>query len=99
MGNFFTRGFLGKRRTPEGVQADRVPPGQYVTQDFPVLSAGPTPRVDTAKWTLTLEGLVKSPTTFTWEELRQLPSRAFVVDIHCVTKWTKLDTKWKGVTI
>ena len=99
MGNFITRAFMGKRRTPEGGDARRVPPGQYVTQDFPVLSAGPTPRVDTAKWTLTLEGLVKTPVSFTWDELRQLPSREFVVDIHCVTKWTKLDTNWKGVTI
>lgn len=95
---FISRGFVGKRRAPEAAQANRVPPGQYVTKDFPVLSAGPTPRVDLNKWTLTLEGLVRAPVKFSWQEFLQLPSREFTVDIHCVTKWTKLDTKWRGVT-
>lgn len=94
-----SRGFLGKRRAPADAQAKRVPPGQYVTNDFPVLSAGPTPRIDLSTWTLTLEGLVRAPVTFTWQEFLQLPARDFVVDIHCVTKWTKLDTKWRGVTV
>lgn len=95
---FISRGFVGKRRAPEAAQARRVPPGQYVTNDFPVLSAGPTPRVDLNKWTFTLEGLVKTPVAFTWQQFLQLPSREFIVDIHCVTKWTKLDTKWRGVS-
>jgi DMSO/TMAO reductase YedYZ molybdopterin-dependent catalytic subunit len=94
---FVSRGFVGKRRAPVTAQAKRVPPGQYVTNDFPVLSAGPTPRVDLNKWTLTLEGLVRAPVTFSWQEFLRLPARAYVVDIHCVTKWTKLDTKWRGV--
>lgn len=97
--NFISRGFLGKRRAPEGTAANRIPPGQYVTRDFPVLSAGPTPRIDLAKWTFTLEGLVKSPVTFTWEEFNKLPAKDITVDIHCVTKWTKLDTKWRGVSL
>lgn len=96
---FLSRGFFGKRRAPEAAPANRVPPGQYVTQDFPVLSAGPTPRVDLAKWTFTLEGLVKKPVTFTWEEFNNLPAKDLTVDIHCVTKWTKLDTKWRGVSV
>ena len=97
--NFVSRGFVGKRRTPEGTQANRVPPGQYVTNDFPVLSAGPTPRIDLNKWTFTLEGLVRTPVKFSWQEFLQLPSREYLVDIHCVTKWTKLDTKWRGVAV
>lgn len=96
---FVSRGFVGKRRAPAAAQANRVPPGQYVTNDFPVLSAGPTPRVDLAKWTLTLEGLVRAPIQFSWQEFTQLPSREYVVDIHCVTKWTKLDTRWLGVSL
>lgn len=96
---FVSRGFVGKRRAPAAAQANRVPPGQYVTNDFPVLSAGPTPRVDLAKWTLTLEGLVRAPMQFSWQEFTQLPSREYVVDIHCVTKWTKLDTRWLGVPL
>src|SRR6187455_2927666 len=96
---FVSRGFVGKRRAPEGTQANRVPPGQYVTKDFPVLSAGPTPRIDLNKWTFTLEGLVRTPVTFTWKEFLQLPARDVTVDIHCVTKWTKLDTLWKGVSM
>lgn len=96
---FISRGFVGKRRAPEAAKANRVPPGQYVTKDFPVLSAGPTPRIDLNKWTFTLEGLVKAPVTFTWQQFSQLPARDYVVDIHCVTKWTKLDSKWRGVPL
>lgn len=96
---FVSRGFVGKRRAPTGAQANRVPPGQYVTTDFPVLSAGPTPRIDLNKWTLTLEGLVRAPAKFTWQEFLALPARDFDVDIHCVTKWTKLDTHWRGVSV
>lgn len=94
-----SRGFVGKRRAPDAAQAQRVPPGQYVTRDFPVLSAGPTPRINLADWRFTLEGLVHEPATWTWQEFTNLPSQEFLVDIHCVTKWTKLDTKWKGVTV
>jgi DMSO/TMAO reductase YedYZ molybdopterin-dependent catalytic subunit len=96
-GNFISRGFLGKKRQPE--VADRVPPGQYVTPDFPVLSAGPTPRTPLDQWTFTVEGLDREPVKWSWEEFLQLPARSFTVDIHCVTKWSKLDTRWKGVSI
>lgn len=96
---FISRGFVGKRRDPEAAKANRIPPGQYITRDFPVLSAGPTPRTPLAQWTFKIEGLVKEPVQWTWEEFLKLPAQTFVVDISCVTKWTKLDMKWKGVGI
>jgi DMSO/TMAO reductase YedYZ molybdopterin-dependent catalytic subunit len=90
-----SRGFKGRRQVD--VSAARVPPGQYVTDDFPVLSAGPTPLISTDKWSLTLTTENGASTTWSWDEFRALPSETFTVDIHCVTKWTKLDTEWKGV--
>lgn len=93
----FSRGFHGRRR-PE-VDPSRVPPGQYVTEDFPVLSAGPTPRVDTAAWTFAIDGAVEASATWTWDELNALPQETFTVDIHCVTKWSKLGTTWTGVSV
>jgi DMSO/TMAO reductase YedYZ molybdopterin-dependent catalytic subunit len=95
---FVSRGFTGKRQ-PSASDAKRVPPGQYVTKDFPVLSAGPTPRTPLAEWTFAIEGLVREPARWTWDEFLKLPAREFVVDISCVTKWTKLDTRWRGTSI
>jgi len=92
-----SRGFSGRRR-PADVEK-RLPPGQYLTTDFPVLSAGPTPHTPLDKWTFILEGLVQSPKRWTWEEFQKLPTQTFTVDISCVTKWTKLDMKWRGVTV
>ncbi len=94
---FVSRGFFGRRRQPEA--AGRVPPGQHVTPDFPVLSAGPTPLIPLDKWTFTIEGLVHEPARWTWEEFLRLPAQEFVADIHCVTKWSKLDTRWEGVSV
>ncbi len=94
---FISRGFIGKRRQAD--KADRVPPGQYLTNDFPVLSAGPTPRVQLDKWTFSIEGLVRQSVKWTWQEFLRLPSQEFMEDISCVTKWTKLDTTWKGVSV
>ena len=94
---FISRGFTGRRRQED--VPGRVPPGQYVTPDFPVLSAGPTPRVALDEWQFRIEGLVTEPAEWSWEEFTQLPSREFVVDIHCVTKWSKLDTRWEGVSV
>jgi DMSO/TMAO reductase YedYZ molybdopterin-dependent catalytic subunit len=96
---FISRGFVGKRRDPEAAKANRVPPGQYITKDFPVLSAGPTPRTRLEQWSFTIEGLVKEPAKWSWEEFLKLPAQTYVVDISCVTKWTKLDMKWKGVSV
>jgi DMSO/TMAO reductase YedYZ molybdopterin-dependent catalytic subunit len=95
--SFISRGFVGKRR--QSSAANRIPPGQHSTLDFPVLSAGPTPRTPLDRWTFTIEGLVREPAKWTWQEFRQLPAQEFVVDIHCVTKWTKLDTHWEGVSV
>jgi DMSO/TMAO reductase YedYZ molybdopterin-dependent catalytic subunit len=92
-----SRGFLGRRRPAE--VENRLPPGQYLVTDFPVLSAGPTPHTPLDRWSFTLEGLVRSPVSWTWDEFLKLPNRQFTVDISCVTKWTKLDTKWRGVTV
>ena len=74
-------------------------PGQYLTDDFPVLSAGPTPRTPLDHWSFTIDGLVASPLRWTWDEFMALPSRELVVDISCVTKWTKLDMRWHGVSV
>jgi len=95
---FVTRGFVG-RREPAGTQTKRIPPGQHLVKDFPVLSAGPTPRTDLAKWTFRIEGLVKEPAQWAWAEFQKLPAQDFVKDISCVTKWTKLDTRWRGVSV
>ncbi|MER7245549.1 sulfite oxidase-like oxidoreductase [Kribbella sp. NPDC000426] len=91
-----TRGFLGRR---SGGDASRLPPGQHLTADFPVLSAGPTPSVRLESWDFTIRGAVGKPVSWTWEELRALPSETFAADIHCVTKWSKLDTTWTGVRV
>ncbi|MFN3256436.1 MAG: molybdopterin-dependent oxidoreductase [Ilumatobacter sp.] len=89
-----TRGFQGRARSTDG----RVPPGQYVTDDFPVLTAGPTEFVDTSDWELTVsDGIVS--TTFDWAALHELPMETITTDIHCVTHWSKFDTTWRGVPI
>jgi DMSO/TMAO reductase YedYZ molybdopterin-dependent catalytic subunit len=92
-----SRGFFGRRRPAEVEK--RLPPGQYLEKGFPVLSAGPTPRMALDRWSFGLEGLVGSKVTWTWDEFQKLPSQTFTVDISCVTKWTKLDTRWVGVSI
>jgi DMSO/TMAO reductase YedYZ molybdopterin-dependent catalytic subunit len=91
-----TRGFHGRR-----VDADpaRVPPGQYVTEGFPVLSAGPTQHTHTDAWTFTIRGEVDEPLTWTWPQFQALPHETVTVDIHCVTKWSKLGTAWTGVAL
>jgi DMSO/TMAO reductase YedYZ molybdopterin-dependent catalytic subunit len=90
-----TRGFLG--RPP--AESSRVPPGQYLTRDFPVLSAGPTPYTPLDKWDFTIRGTVDEPVSWSWAEFQALPHEKVTVDIHCVTKWTKLDTTWSGVSL
>jgi DMSO/TMAO reductase YedYZ molybdopterin-dependent catalytic subunit len=91
-----TRGFSGRTRKPHN---DRLPPGQYDTgKDFPVLTAEVTPRLDPEKLSVTVDGLVEHPTTWTWQELHQLPGTVFNGDIHCVTTWSKFDTSFAGVS-
>ena len=91
------RGFFGRRRDSE--YGERLPPGQYTVKGFPVLSAGPTPRTPLEEWTFTITGAVDSERTWTWDELRALPSETITKDIHCVTKWSKFDTVWEGVSV
>jgi DMSO/TMAO reductase YedYZ molybdopterin-dependent catalytic subunit len=76
-----------------------VPPGQYVTYDFAVLSAGPTPQTPLDEWTFTIRGAVDEPRSWSPEEFWALPSETVTRDIHCVRKWSKLDTVWTGVSL
>ena len=92
-----SRGFHGRRS--ESDEAERVPPGQYVTSDFPVLSAGPTPHNPVESWSFEIRGEIDEPRSWTWEQFMTLPSERITVDIHCVTKWSKLDTAWTGVSL
>jgi DMSO/TMAO reductase YedYZ molybdopterin-dependent catalytic subunit len=92
-----SRGFSGRPR--RDVDPNRVPPGQYVVNDFPVLSAGPTPRTALEDWSLTVDGAVDTARRWSWDELRALPAETFTTDIHCVTKWSKLGTTWTGVSL
>src|SRR5215472_19307844 len=90
-----SRGFHGRGRTP-AADAGRVPPGQYVTTDFPVLSAGPTPRTSLEEWSFSIRQGSEVTKSWTWQQLRGLPSQTITADIHCVTRWSKLDTTWEG---
>jgi DMSO/TMAO reductase YedYZ molybdopterin-dependent catalytic subunit len=92
-----SRGFRGRRPAPDA--AGRLPPGQYETRDFPVLSAGPTPHTPLAKWDFTLGGRGGAMTRWSWKELEALPHETITTDIHCVTKWSKFGTVWSGVSV
>ena len=92
-----SRGFRGRGRGD--IDPSRIPPGQYPERGFPVLTYGPTPRVETARWSFGLSGLVDPEVSWTWDEFNALPQETVTVDIHCVTKWTKLDTTWTGVSL
>jgi DMSO/TMAO reductase YedYZ molybdopterin-dependent catalytic subunit len=89
-----SRGFHGRRD-----RGANVPPGQYVVGDFPVLSAGPTPRTDLDRWSFTIATETGAAHSWSWERFRALPSQRFTTDIHCVTKWSKLGTQWEGVSL
>ena len=95
--SFISRGFRGRRSVD--APPDRVPPGQYVTADFPVLSAGPTPVIPTSDWRLTVSDRTGELRAWDWTGFLALPSEDISVDIHCVTKWSKLDTRWRGVSV
>jgi DMSO/TMAO reductase YedYZ molybdopterin-dependent catalytic subunit len=98
MSSFFSRGFSGRRRVPDEL-ADRVPPGQYVEDGFPVLTAGPTPHIDPEEWGFRIDGMVAEPREWTASEFRALPFEDVPCDIHCVTKWSKLGTSFRGVSV
>jgi len=95
--SFVTRGFKGRPR--DRSVSDRLPPGQYLERDFPVLSTGPTPHTPLGEWTFSITGEVDDVKTWTWKDFRDLPSESITRDIHCVTKWSKLDTTWQGVSL
>jgi DMSO/TMAO reductase YedYZ molybdopterin-dependent catalytic subunit len=78
---------------------ERLPPGQYLTTQFPVLSYGPTPKFNPAKWDLRLVGMVEEPLRLSWDELRKLPKSTQVTDFHCVTTWSRYDNRWEGLMV
>ena len=92
-----SRGFLGRRQP--AANAARLPPGQYETRDFPVLSAGPTPRAPLATWSFSLQGANGATARWTWDEFVALPRQTTTNDIHCVTRWSKFGTVWEGISI
>jgi DMSO/TMAO reductase YedYZ molybdopterin-dependent catalytic subunit len=87
-------GFKPKRQANS-----KLPPGQYEEKGFPVLSLGPTPDIDLDTWKLQVDGLVEKPFSWNWQEFRALPTEDVTKDIHCVTKWSKFDTVWRGVSL
>ena len=90
-----SRGFFGRRRE----ENPELPPGQYLTEDFPVLSAGPTPVVDLADWNFSIQTESGDVHAWSWEQLNALPQEDIHTDIHCVTRWSKLGTTWSGVSL
>jgi DMSO/TMAO reductase YedYZ molybdopterin-dependent catalytic subunit len=91
-----SRGFRSRRQ--DWSLTNRIPPGQYVTTDFPILSAGPTPQIKLEEWTFALQLNGRVLGEWTWAEFQALPQTKIKTDIHCVTKWSKLDTLWQGVS-
>ncbi|HEY6775451.1 MAG TPA: sulfite oxidase-like oxidoreductase [Thermoleophilaceae bacterium] len=98
MSDFVSRAFRGRRRTPDEL-ADRLPPGQYYESGFPVLTAGPTPRIEPGEWGFRIDGMVGRELEWTWDEFHELPFETVPCDIHCVTKWSKLGTNFGGVSV
>jgi DMSO/TMAO reductase YedYZ molybdopterin-dependent catalytic subunit len=90
-----SRGFSGRRSAAEG----KLPPGQYLTNDFPVLSAGPTPNVPLDRWEFVIDDGKNVLRRWDWKSFRALPSETVTVDIHCVTRWSKFGTSWEGVSL
>ncbi|NYF17999.1 DMSO/TMAO reductase YedYZ molybdopterin-dependent catalytic subunit [Microbacterium sp. AK009] len=91
----FTRGFGSRRRDAD----PDLPPGQYLTTDFPVLSAGPTPRIPLSEWSFSIRTETGEAARWSWDEFTALPSEEVSTDIHCVTRWSKLGTSWRGVAL
>lgn len=90
-----SRGFSGRRTAADA----KLPPGQYLTNDFPVLSAGPTPRIALDKWEFTIDDGTNVLKRWNWKSFRELPAETPTVDLHCVTRWSKLHTVWEGVSL
>ena len=92
----FLRRQLNER---ERAVADRLPPGQYLTEKWPVLHYGGVPKIDAKTWDFTINGLVEEPVTLNYEQFKALPRRELKTDIHCVTRWSLLDSTWEGVPV
>jgi DMSO/TMAO reductase YedYZ molybdopterin-dependent catalytic subunit len=90
-----SRGFFGRRTVADA----KLPPGQYLTTDFPVLSAGPTPQIALDKWEFTIDDGSNVLRRWNWKSFRELPTENITVDLHCVTRWSKLGTHWEGVSL
>src|SRR4051795_10196778 len=88
-----------KQAAKLGIDPARVPPGQYLTERFPVLTYGRNPKFDLGTWSLSIDGEVEQPFSLRWDELLALPQTEVTTDIHCVTRWSKLDTTWRGVRV
>jgi DMSO/TMAO reductase YedYZ molybdopterin-dependent catalytic subunit len=95
---FVSRGFRRRREAPDGTE-HRLPPGQYAEPGFPVLTAGPTPRIDLSDYRFGIEGLVRNPREWSLDELKAQAGSTFEGDIHCVTKWSKIATSFTGVSV
>jgi DMSO/TMAO reductase YedYZ molybdopterin-dependent catalytic subunit len=93
--NFFRRQLNERERAV----ADRLPPGQYLTEKWPVLHYGGVPKVDPKTWDFRIDGLVDEPVRLTYDDVKALPRRTEKVDVHCVTRWSLLDSTWEGVPI
>lgn len=94
------KSIFGRREAEEQVRSEgRLPPGQSLTQKFPVLHYGPTPRTDLDKWDFRIFGLVEEEKVWNWEAFNNLPRTKVTMDIHCVTRWSKFDTEWEGVSL
>ncbi len=90
----------GRREKEKNARSEgRLPPGQSLTIKWPVLHAGNVPRFDAASWDFKIDGLVEEPLRFTWQEFRALPQVEVTSDFHCVTRWSRLDNRWKGVLV
>lgn len=96
---FISPGFKGRAREIGRDKGERIPPGQYATEEFPVLSAGPTPRSSLERWDFSIYGDIAEDLKWTWGEFLKLPRETVTVDIHCVTKWSKLGTVWTGISV
>jgi DMSO/TMAO reductase YedYZ molybdopterin-dependent catalytic subunit len=93
-------GARGRKQAEKlGIDPSRVPPGQYLTEKFPVLTLSRNPKFDLDDWDLRVDGEVEAPLSLTWDQLQGLPQAEVTVDIHCVTRWSKLDTTWRGVRL
>ena len=89
----------GFARPSSGTRRTDLPPGQYLTYDFPVLSAGPTPQVSLDEWRFEVTGEEGPVHGWSWQEFRELDAEEVVVDLHCVTRWSKVGTTWTGVPV